>query len=157
MQPLIEVVEVETEDMLALSMSDEQASSSEDVLTNRRRGSWGNLWEWFIEASRCLDIDLAVDFKDSPLFLYCFIKHKSDISPQSPNQTKERSHDRLGKRKKLIRTSQSPQIHWRFSKNRRRRTSKAFCGFYHRIILIICLPTPWSPTLSEAMPYYASN
>lgn len=45
MQPLIEVVEVETEDMLALSMSDEQASSSEDVLTNRRRGSWGNLWE----------------------------------------------------------------------------------------------------------------
>ena len=45
MQPLIEVVEVETEDMLALSMSDEQASSSEDVLTNRRRGSWGNLWD----------------------------------------------------------------------------------------------------------------
>lgn len=45
MQPLIEVVEVETEDMLALSLSDEQASSNEDVLTNRRRGTWGDLWE----------------------------------------------------------------------------------------------------------------
>lgn len=38
-QPRIEVVEVETEKMLALSLSDKQASSSEDVLTNRRRGT----------------------------------------------------------------------------------------------------------------------
>ena len=36
-QPRIEVVEVETEKMLALSLSDKLASSSEDVLTNRRR------------------------------------------------------------------------------------------------------------------------
>ena len=40
-QPRIEAVEVEveTEKMLALSLSDKQASSSEDVLTNRRRGT----------------------------------------------------------------------------------------------------------------------
>ena len=44
-QPHTEVVEVETEKMLALSLSDEQASSNEDVLTNRRRGTWGDLWE----------------------------------------------------------------------------------------------------------------
>lgn len=44
-QPRTEVVEVETEGMLALSVSDEQASSSEDVLTNGRRGSWGDLWD----------------------------------------------------------------------------------------------------------------
>jgi len=44
-QPLIEVVEVETEEMLALSVSDEQASSNEDVLMHKRRGTWGNLWE----------------------------------------------------------------------------------------------------------------
>lgn len=44
-QPHTEVVEVETERMLALSVSDEQASSREDVLTNRRRGTWGDLWE----------------------------------------------------------------------------------------------------------------
>lgn len=44
-QPHTEVVEVETEKMLALSLSDEQASSSEDVLTNKRRGTWGDRWE----------------------------------------------------------------------------------------------------------------
>ncbi len=43
-QPHTEVVEVETEKMLALSLSDEQASSNEDVLTNKRRGTWGDLW-----------------------------------------------------------------------------------------------------------------
>ena len=44
-QPQTEVVEVETAELLALSVSDEQASSEEDVLAGKRRGTWGNLWE----------------------------------------------------------------------------------------------------------------
>lgn len=44
-QPRTEVVEVETEEMLALSVSEEQASSAEDVLAGKRRGTWGDLWE----------------------------------------------------------------------------------------------------------------
>ena len=45
MRPSTEVVEVETEEMLALSASDDKiADPNEEVLTNRRRGTWGNLW-----------------------------------------------------------------------------------------------------------------
>lgn len=43
-QPRVEVVEVEAEEMLALSVNEEQASSEEDVLAGKRRGTWGNLW-----------------------------------------------------------------------------------------------------------------
>ena len=43
-QPQIEVVEVETEKMLALSIRDEKADSDAEVLSNEHRGTWGNLW-----------------------------------------------------------------------------------------------------------------
>lgn len=45
--PSIEVVEVAAkEEMLALSVYDDKtADPNEEVLSNRRRGEWGNLWE----------------------------------------------------------------------------------------------------------------
>lgn len=43
-QPQIEVVEVEAEKMLALSIRDEKADSNAEVLSNEHRGTWGNLW-----------------------------------------------------------------------------------------------------------------
>lgn len=44
--PSIEVIEMETkEEMLALSVFDDKtADPNEEVLSNKRRGKWGNLW-----------------------------------------------------------------------------------------------------------------
>ena len=44
-QPQTEILEVEIENIIALSYSDEKADSKEDVLVNKRRGTWGNFWE----------------------------------------------------------------------------------------------------------------
>lgn len=43
-QPQIEIIEVEAEKMLALSIRDEKADSDAEVLSNEHRGTWGNLW-----------------------------------------------------------------------------------------------------------------
>lgn len=45
--PSIDVIEMEaTEAILALSVYDDKtADPNEEVLSNRRRGEWGNLWE----------------------------------------------------------------------------------------------------------------
>ena len=43
-QPQTEVLEVEAENMLALSLGNEQADPEEDVLVNKRRGTWGDFW-----------------------------------------------------------------------------------------------------------------
>ena len=44
--PSIEVIEMETkEEMLALSVYDDKtADPNEEVLSNKRRGKWGDLW-----------------------------------------------------------------------------------------------------------------
>lgn len=42
--PCMDFINVEVERMLALSLSDRQADSEEKVLSNSRRGEWGDLW-----------------------------------------------------------------------------------------------------------------
>lgn len=44
--PSIEVIEMETkEEILSLSVYDDRtADPNEEVLSNKRRGIWGNLW-----------------------------------------------------------------------------------------------------------------
>ena len=42
--PCMEFVDVEVEGLLALSVSDKQADPEEKVLSNSRRGEWGDLW-----------------------------------------------------------------------------------------------------------------
>lgn len=45
-RPLIEIIEMEVEDeLLTLSVVDDiPADPDEEVLTNKRRGEWGDLW-----------------------------------------------------------------------------------------------------------------
>ena len=44
--PAMEVVNVETVEMIAASIAiDSQSAGSDEMLSNDRRGTWGNLWE----------------------------------------------------------------------------------------------------------------
>lgn len=43
-KPELYIEDLQTIDMLALSIKDGQADENKDVLGNSRRGTWGDLW-----------------------------------------------------------------------------------------------------------------